>query len=204
MVNEMKKAAVYIHGKGGNAEEIEHYRRFFPECEAIGFDYKAQTPWDAVKEFAEFFDDIGRRYASIILIANSIGAYFAMNALKETRIEKAYFISPIVDMEKLIADMMHWAGVAEADLKEKGLIETAFGETLSWEYLSWVRNHPVSWNVPTAVLYGSADNLQSINTIKAFTERIDADLTIMENGEHWFHTEEQMEFLDKWIGSSLS
>ncbi len=24
-------------------------------------------------------------------------------------------------------------------------------------------------------------------------------LTIMKNGEHWFHTEEQMKFLDSWI-----
>ena len=24
-------------------------------------------------------------------------------------------------------------------------------------------------------------------------------LTVMENGEHWFHTEEQMKFLDEWI-----
>ena len=24
-------------------------------------------------------------------------------------------------------------------------------------------------------------------------------LTVMEGGEHWFHTEEQMRFLDEWI-----
>lgn len=26
-----------------------------------------------------------------------------------------------------------------------------------------------------------------------------AQLTVMQNGEHWFHTEEQMRFLDNWI-----
>ncbi len=26
-----------------------------------------------------------------------------------------------------------------------------------------------------------------------------AELTVMPNGEHWFHTEEQMQFLDRWI-----
>ncbi|MDO5446142.1 MAG: alpha/beta hydrolase, partial [Eubacteriales bacterium] len=154
-----KKAVIYIHGKGGNAAESEHYKQFFPQCEVIGFDYTSQTPWEAEKEFGEFFDSIGRYYSSIILIANSIGAYFAMNASKTAQLEKAYFISPIVNMEKLITDMMLWAGVTQTDLKEKGIIETAFGETLSWEYLSWIRNHPVSWSVPTFVLYGSADNL---------------------------------------------
>lgn len=195
----MKKAVIYIHGKGGNAEEAEHYKKFFPGCEVIGFDYVSQTPWEAMEEFAKFFDGISKNFSSITLIANSIGAFFTMSAVKETQIEKAYFISPIVNMEKLISDMMQWAGVTETDLVEKGTIETAFGETLSWEYLSWIRNHPISWSVPTSILYGSADNLQSIDTIKTFAESIGADLTVMENGEHWFHTEEQMEFLDKWI-----
>lgn len=30
-------------------------------------------------------------------------------------------------------------------------------------------------------------------------ETCGASLTVMENGEHWFHTEEQMRFLDNWI-----
>ena len=25
------------------------------------------------------------------------------------------------------------------------------------------------------------------------------DFSIMKNGEHWFHTDEQMKFLDEWI-----
>lgn len=194
-----KKAVIYVHGKGGNAEEAEHYKKLFPTCEVIGFDYVSQTPWDAIQEFTDFFDDITAGFSSIILIANSIGAFFAMNALRKARIEKAYFISPIVNMEKLITDMMSWTGVTEADLIEKEMIETAFGETLSWEYLAWVRNHPISWNIPTSVLYGISDHLQSLETIQTFAAGNGFDLTIMENGEHWFHTEEQMAFLDNWI-----
>lgn len=195
----MKTAIVYIHGAGGNAEEAEHYKPLFPECEVIGFDYRSQTPWEALGEFHDFFESIGKAYDSIVLIANSIGAFFAMHSLKNTHIEKAYFISPIVDMEKLIADMMQWAGVTENELMEKGIIKTSFGEDLSWEYLTWVRNHPISWTVPTFILHGSKDNLQSNATLKKFAEKSGADLTIMENGEHWFHTEEQMTFLDSWI-----
>ena len=104
-------------------------------------------------------------------------------------------------MERLIDDMMHWANVTEDELKNKKIIETEFGETLSWEYLSWVRNHPVSWNKQTNILYAGHDNLQSRDTILDFAHQIDADVTVMENGEHWFHTEEQMGFLDKWIRS---
>lgn len=195
----MKKLVVHIHGKGGNAEEAEHYKALFPEREVIGFDYQSQTPWDAKSEFSDYFKAISKEYDSVVIVANSIGAFFAMNALSDFKIEKAYFISPIVNMEKLITEMMLWAGVTESELMEKGTIETSFGETLSWAYLTWVRKHPVSWTVPTSVLYGSEDNLQSPDTIKAFAKESGADLTVMQNGEHWFHTQEQMTFLDEWI-----
>lgn len=197
----MKKLVVYIHGKGGNEEEADHYKELFPEQEVVGLDYESQTPWDAIKEFGNIFDSIQKEYDSVVLVANSIGAFFAMNALSGFRIEKAYFISPIVNMEKLITDMMQWAGVTETELMEKGTIETSFGESLSWEYLVWLRKHPASWSVPTSVLYGSKDNLQSLDTIKAFAKECGADLTVMQNGEHWFHTQEQMDFLDEWIKS---
>lgn len=199
----MEKAIVYIHGKGGNAEEAAHYQQFFPDCDMIGFDYQAQTPWDAAEEYASYFDTLESRYGSIRIIANSIGAYFAMTALGDRQIERAFFISPVVDMEQLITDMMQWAGVTEEELKEKQTIGTSFGETLSYDYLDWVRQHPAEWTVPTSVLYGSRDNMQSESTILRFAERSHADLTIMENGEHWFHTEEQMQFLDEWLRSLL-
>ncbi|GEM_PF-129334 len=193
-----KKKIIYIHGKGGSAAEAKHYEQLFPEYDVIGFDYKSETPWDAEVEFSKFFKEFGpNRHVEVI--ANSIGAFFSLNSLNDYAIKKAYFISPIVNMEKLISDMMIWAGVNEDELKEKGTIETDFGETLSFEYLTWVREHPYTWNIPTSILYGSKDNLQSIDTIKEFASAIHADLTVMDNGEHWFHTEEQMKFLDDWL-----
>ena len=111
----------------------------------------------------------------------------------------AYFISHVVDMEKLILNMMSWAGVTETELEEKGVISTSFGEDLSWEYLCYVREHPVCWAVPTRILYGSRDNLTSYETICVFAEAHGTELTVMEDGEHWFHTDEQMRFLDNWI-----
>lgn len=195
----MKNAVIYIHGKGGSASESKHYKPLFPGCDVIGLDYKTFTPWETGKEIHAAVEKLKKEYESVILIANSIGAFFSMNAKIDSVLEKAYFISPIVDMEKLIADMMTWANVTEEELKLQGVIHTDFGEDLSWEYLCYVRNHPIKWDCPTAILYGSRDNLTSFDTIKAFAENHNADLTVMENGEHWFHTEEQMKFLDKWI-----
>ena len=190
---------LYVHVKGGSASEAEHYRSLFPQADVYGFDYRSDNPWDAKMEFAGKIAELKASYAQIVLVANSIGAYFSMNAGIGDAIEKAYLISPIVNMERLILDMMQWANVTEEELKARGNIETAFGETLSWDYLCWVRSHPVAWNVPTRILYGSRDHLQSIGTIQAFAGQTGAEVTVMENGEHWFHTEEQMAFLDRWI-----
>lgn len=125
-----------------------------------------------------------------------------MSALGEKTVDKALFISPVVDMEKLIGDMMTWANVNERELEEKSEIATSFGETLSWRYLCYVREHPIKWNVPTNILYGEHDNLTSLETISAFAKKIGAPLTVMPGGEHWFHTEEQMRFLEGWVKES--
>lgn len=142
-------------------------------------------------------------YDSVILIANSIGAFFSMNALAKKTISKALFISPIVNMERLITDMMSWSNVTEDELCSKKEISTDFGETLSWEYLCYVRKHPIKWNIPTCILYAANDNLTSRKTVSEFASQTGATLTVMQNGEHWFHTDEQMAFLDNWIKESI-
>jgi len=95
-----------------------------------------------------------------------------MSALTKKQVAQAILISPVVNMEKLIVDMMMWANVTEEELRIKKEIPTEFGEK---------------------------DNLTSIETISEFAGRIGASLTVMKDGEHWFHTEQQMEFLDDWL-----
>ena len=199
----MKQIVIYVHGKGGTSEEARHYQPLFAESDVIGFDYKSQNPWEAKSEFSDFYDLHSKGYDSVILVANSIGAFFSMNALAEKNISKALFISPIVNMERLITDMMIWANVTEDELCHKKKISTDFGETLSWKYLCYVRKHPIKWNIPTCILYGANDNLTSLETVSEFAEQTGAILTVMNDGEHWFHTEEQMEFLDNWIRNSI-
>lgn len=195
----MKKAILYLHGKGGNAEECEHFKPFFPDCDVFGIDYGSYIPWENKEEIIREYEVLKSRYSSVILIANSIGAYFAMNALDGTDIKQAYFISPIVNMEKLILDMMSWAGVTESELQKRGEIKTDFGETLSWEYLCYARENPIKWSVNTDILYAENDSLTSIDTVKAFAKNRNADICVMKNGEHWFHTKEQLDFLDNWL-----
>ena len=53
-------------------------------------------------------------------------------------------------------------------------------------------------------LYFQGHRLQELRvpaygTIFEFVQRTNSTLSIMKNGEHWFHTDEQMNFLDEWI-----
>lgn len=195
----MKSIVIYVHGKGDTPAEAAHYTPLLPNSEVIGFDYRTRTPWEAKEEFPPFFAAQQKRCDTLTLIANSIGAFFSLSSLSEATIDKAYLISPIIDMENLIGEMMRRENVTEQKLAEKREIPTAFGETLSWQYLSYVREHPLFWRIPTRILYGERDALTSLETVSAFAERIGAELTVMPGGEHWFHTEDQLRFLDRWI-----
>ena len=200
----MREAILYIHGKGGSASEADRYRDLCPGYHVSGLDYRGDTPWDTAAEIVGACDALERNHSGVILIANSIGAYFAMHALQGKNLARALLISPVVDMEKLILRMLDWSHASEADLETRGEIETGFGETLSWAYLQYVRAHPVVWTVPTHILYGENDNLTDRDTIRAFADNCGADLEIMPGGEHWFHTEEQMAFHDAWVRRYLS
>ena len=114
----MKEIVIYVHGKGGSTAEAGHYRPLFPDAEVVGFDYRAQSPWEAEAEFPPFFAAQRKRCDRLTLIANSIGAFFSMSALDAALVDRAYWISPVVDMEKLIGDMLQWAGELELVLGE--------------------------------------------------------------------------------------
>ena len=195
----MKRAILYVHGKGGNAGEADRFRANCSGFDVLGVDYRGELPWEAAPQIAAAYDEARRQYDHIILLANSIGAYFAMLALQDQAPDRALFVSPVLDMERLILDMMGWAGVSEQELREQGEIPTDFGETLSWKYLCYVREHPIAWQVPTEILYAGGDHLVSRQTVERFAAAHGAGLTVLENGEHWFHTEEQLAFLDGWV-----
>ena len=195
----MKNLVLYIPGRGGSAAESAHYEPLFPGSAVMGLTYRAATPREAGQELRRAAEPLAAQYGPFTLIANSIGAYFAMHAGIDRLVRRAYFISPVVDMEGLILGMMARAGVTEAELEARDTILLPSGEELSWAYLRYVRTHPLRWRAPTEILYGSGDGLTDRETVSAFARACGAGLTVMPDGEHWFHTAEQMHLLDEWI-----
>ena len=207
---------LFIHGKCGCKEE----GRAFAEIacsngwQVLAIDFPGHgertggegfDPWHAVPELQSVMDDARKHWRHIALRANSIGAWFSMLAFQPAPPERALFVSPVLDMEALIRRMMDWAGVTEAELEARMSIPTNFGETLSWDYWQYAKAHPIQhWDCPTAILYPGGDTMTERRTAEDFAARFGCDLTVYEEGEHWFHTPEQLRVLADWERSQTA
>ena len=212
---ESSKVYLYIHGKMGCKEEALPFAELacpagyqvlaidLPEHGQRKGSAEKFLPWFALRDIRLVYQYSVLHWKQVSLRATSIGAWFAMLALEEKPIRNALFVSPVVDMEGLITNMMQYAHVTEQQLRRAGEIPTNLGETLSWPYLCWVREHPLRWQGRTQVLYGDQDALTSRTMIERFRQESGAHLTIMEGGEHWFHTPLQLAVLQSWEEENL-
>lgn len=206
------KVYLFVHGQSGNKEEAENFAEIVSEkgWQVLSIDLPEHGerkreidrfyPWIVVPELQKIWSYMSSRWEQVALRANSIGAWYSMLAFHDKSIKKSLFVSPILGMEHLIDNMMQWAGVTKEELEAKKTIPTAFGQTLSWEYLLYAKQHPImKWDSETKVLYGSKDNLTERYVVDKFVERFHCSLTVMENGEHWFYTDEQLTVLNSWV-----
>ena len=158
------------------------------------------TVQNCVKDLKQVMDFAKNNFNEISIWACSMGAYFSLLAYQNENINQCLFLSPIVDMKILIENMMLWANTNIKELEEKKEIKTHFGQTLYWDYYQYVINHPITkWNIKTNILYGSQDNMQSEEIMKNFSNSFNCNLSILTNGEHYFHTDEQLESYKEWL-----
>lgn len=205
------QVCLFLHGQSGHKEEGERFAQIANpkgwQVVAIDLPQHGQRqggaepflPWVVVPELEQVWQELQGRWKRIALRANSIGAWLAMLALAGKPVDTCLFVSPVVDMENLIQTMMTWAGVTEERLEREREIPTDFGQTLSWDYLKYVRQHPVhALSAHTNILYGDQDNLVPQPVVECFARAEGAHLTVYPGGEHWFHTPEQMKVMGTW------
>ncbi len=205
------KVYLFIHGKWGYKEEASAFA--LVACskgyQVLGIDLPGHgerkgemdsfVPWKIVPELKAVLQYAKENWTTVSIRANSIGAYFCLLAFEHEVLERALFVSPILSMEQLIRTMMQWANVAESELQEKRVIPTAFGETLDWDYYQYViYNRILDWHHPTVILYAGNDTMTSRDTVDRWVAQFEGRLTVMEHGEHWFHTDEQLAVLKGW------
>ena len=209
-----ESAFVHVHGKLSRKEyagdfakmaETKGYQRLSFDLPEHGerTDGVRCDIWNGMRELNIVADHAFERWGSLSLYACSIGAYFALNSYAERPFEQCLFQSPIVDMEWLVRRMMEWAGVDGERLEREGEIETPI-DTLRWDYYRYILAHPVRrWDIPTAILYGGRDALQSREVVAAFSERFGCRLTVSEQSEHPFMGSGDGAIVAQWIEDNM-
>ena len=199
------KVIIYIHGLHGSYKEANDYT-FLDEYDVVGLDYTDGNPWEVGPIIKTKFEKLIKSYKEVVVIANSIGAFYTYEYLGEYNIKHAFFISPIASMFKILFDYVITGKVNLEELKEKKFITLEDGTVLSYDfYKKYSSNdYHAKWDVPTDILYGDADNLVYIENIADFLgAHPNTKLTIKSGSEHYFHTDEEKEFIKNWILKSI-
>ena len=209
-----KKVIVAVHGNLSNkADEpisILFEIAFLHGYQVLSFDLPEhgerktdKTPCkvqNCVEELKAVINYAKEKWQIVSLFAVSMGAYFSLLSCRELSIKHAWFLSPVVDMEKIIQNIMKVSSVSEEQLEKEQTIKTPYGQTLYWDYLVYVRNNRIEkWDIPTDILFGENDDVCDTNTTKDFSERFDCSLTTVSRAEHWIHTPEQLNALRSWL-----
>lgn len=207
-----EKIYIFVHGQGGNKEEAKFLSEIvcnngyqvlsidLPEHGERKTEKNTFNPWNVVPQLKEILEYSKSKWSKISLYANSIGAYFSLLSFKDELFENCLFVSPILDMNHLIKNMMKWSNVTEEQLEKQKIIKTNFEQTLSWEYLNYVRKYPIlKWKSPTNILYAQDDNLIDYCIVDNFVKQFNCKLTIVQECEHYFHTPKQLKILSEWI-----
>ena len=172
---------IYVHGKGSRKEEAEKLAEegIKKGFQVISFDFPEHGErtnsrgsfiiQNCVHDLKAVYNYVSNNWQRVSIYASSIGAYFSLVAFENITFDKCLFESPVVDMEKLITNMMRWFGVTEDDLERKGVIEIPNGETLSWAYLEYVRENKIAdWKSKTHIIYGDKDILAEKDVVDGF------------------------------------
>ena len=204
-----------VHGKSSCKEDAERFAAIAVDMgyQVLCFDLPAHgaratqkracTVQNGVQDLRIVMDYVRQNWNSVSLLATSLGVYFSLIAYRDVKFDRCLFSSPILNMRRLIENMMRWFNVTPEQLQAQREIPTPIGETLSWDYYSYVREHPVDvWNSPVAILYPELDNLTEPEVVDEFAERFGASVEIVNGSEHYLHSDSELAIMDAWMKKS--
>lgn len=209
------KVYLFVHGKMSNKESAEAFAAIAESkgYQTISFDlpehgerqhqaYKCNII-NGINDLTQIADYVFNKWKTVSLYGCSLGAFFSLHAYGNRVFDNCLFQSPIVNMEYLIEQMFIWFNISEEQLRKQGEIETPI-DTMSWQYYSYVKKHPIQkWTPPTHILYAAKDNLQNRRVIEDFVSRFNCQLTVSENSEHPFMDEADKTIVETWMNSSI-
>lgn len=141
-----------------------------------------------------------RKWLHLSLFACSMGAYFSLIACNDKPLQQCLFLSPVVDMKKLVENMFVWFNIDRQQLQQKKEITAPDSTKMYWDDYLYLKKHPVArWDTPTWILYGENDQLSEGAVVQAFCQQFCAKMQVHSGGEHFFHTPEQLAFYSDWL-----
>ncbi|MEA5004448.1 MAG: alpha/beta hydrolase [Christensenella sp.] len=141
-----------------------------------------------------------QHYKDVCLFACSIGAYFSLLTYSGEPLKKALFLSPVVNMQRILYDMMRAFDISEKHLREERHIPLSGAPALDWDYFCYVKEHPIAdWPIPTAILCGEKDELCACDTTAAFAQTFGSSINVLPNCTHFFHTPQQLSAFCQWL-----
>ena len=181
-----EKVFLFVHGVHGRKEEALTFAEVavLKGYQVMGIDLPIERkPWEVLPLLNEVRDYLYENWKCVSVRANSIGSWFSLLAFQSMKIEQALLVSPILDMKSFIEEQ----------------------PSHEEDYYEWVINNPItSWNTPTYILRPKMDLIVSETVGRDFISHHKCQLTIMPDGEHWFHTPKQLAFLKAWEMSVLN
>lgn len=205
-----EKVCLYLHGQGGSKRESERFAWIACEngYQVIAVDLPEHggrkdsacfVPWDVEAELHEVLAYMKKRWNHISIRAVSIGVWFSLCAFEDERFETCLYSSPLLNMSRMIHDLMYWHGVDEKILQEKQEITCEDGTVLSWRYFMYAREHGIhALSDNTHILYPECDEMIPRETVERFVNENGCTLDVVEHAKHYMHTEKEIEMMEKW------
>ena len=214
---ESENVYIYVHGLYGKKEDAEEFSKIAEKkgFQVLSFDLPGhgerrknpeQTPEmpsfsKATADFEAIYEDARSEWKNISLYAVSLGAYLSLAVFQGFELKKALLVSPVVNMKNLIERMMKNSNITPEILKARKNIPEL---NLSWDYYKFtLENEITDWNCETEILYPERDNLTPRNEVGEFAKKFNCGLTILPNGEHYIHSEEDLKILRAWEEEKL-
>lgn len=108
------------------------------------------------------------------------------------------------DVLNIIHESFDAVPITEEEFQERVKVENDI-EPLYFPYYTYVRSHPINtWNLKTFILRGENDTLCEYDYVKKFADDFNCELTEQKGGEHWFHTDFELDFFRNWLRKRLN
>lgn len=206
---------IHVHGKMSRKEYAEDFAVLAAEkgYQTLSFDLPQHGErtdetdrcdiWNGIRDLNCIADWVFPRWEDVSLFACSLGAFFSLHAYADRPFRRCLFQSPILDMEYLVQQMMLWFDITEERLAAEKEIDNPV-DPLRWDYYQYIKAHPIqNWLIPTAILYGGKDDLQSRDIVENFSARYNCALTISESSGHAFMDPGDDRIIRQWLSETL-